>query len=150
MEALEPLPGKVGYFIGNDPRRWRNNIPTFAKVRYRDIYPGIDLIYYGNQNRIEYDFVLARGAEPGKIRLLFHGHDDAAISSNGDLVFRERGKEVRLQKPNLYQEINGVRQSIIGRYALRHVAESLEVGFEVGAYDKSKPLMGLSRGPLKD
>jgi len=71
--GLDELPGKSNYFIGNDSKNWHTNIPTYAKVQYKDIYPGIDLIYYGNQRQLEYDFVVAPGADPGVIRIAFDG-----------------------------------------------------------------------------
>jgi len=64
IEGLEPLPGKSNYFIGNDPTKWHTDIPTYAKVRYWDIYPGVDLVYYGHQQLLEYDFIVAAGANP--------------------------------------------------------------------------------------
>ena len=72
--GLDELPGKANYFIGNNPQNWHTNIPTYAKVQYRDVYPGIDLIYYGNQRQLEYGFVVAHGADPGVIRLAFFDH----------------------------------------------------------------------------
>jgi hypothetical protein len=69
VEGLDPLPGKSNYFVGNNPAKWHADIPTYAKVKYRDVYPGVDLVYYGNQGRLEYDLVLSPGTDPNVIRL---------------------------------------------------------------------------------
>ena len=120
----EELPGKSNYFIGNDPRKWRTNVPTYAKVKYRNIYPGVDLVYYGNQSgQLEYDFVLAPGADPSAILLAIDAAGQAGsgqwavssgqktagsgrlkIDANGDLVIPTEVGEFRFCKPVVYQE----------------------------------------------
>ncbi|HEY2946633.1 MAG TPA: hypothetical protein VGN09_29635, partial [Vicinamibacteria bacterium] len=85
-EGLEELPGKVSYFRSPDPKRWRANIPTYRKVAYRQIYPGIDLVLYGNERQIEYDFVVAPGADPRTVRLVFEGEGAVRLDSKGDLI----------------------------------------------------------------
>ncbi|MBI4489335.1 MAG: SBBP repeat-containing protein [Deltaproteobacteria bacterium] len=145
----EELPGKVNYFISNDPKKWRTNIPTYAKVRYQNVYPGVDLVYYGNQEHLEYDFVVAPGADPGTIRLAFEGADKVEIDSNGDLVVEIAGGDLRLRKPFIYQEIAGSRQEIIGNYVLvpspdkarEKGKDGYQIGFQLAAYDTSKPLI---------
>src|SRR5437660_1107519 len=83
------LPGKVNYFIGNDPAKWRTGISTYSGVRYRGIYSGIDLLYYGNQRQIEYDFLVGPGANPKDIELSMTGADDCRVDvATGDLVLR--------------------------------------------------------------
>ena len=136
--GLEELPGKANYFIGNDPGKWRTNVPTYAKVRYREVYPGIDLVYYGNQRQLEYDFVVAPGADPKKIVLGFKGADKIEIDANGDLVLHAAGGTIRQHKPIIYQEIDGVRHEISGSYVRRGANR---VGFKVAAYDASHPLV---------
>src|SRR5713101_4470945 len=89
--GLEELPGKVNYFLGSDPAQWRTNVPTYAKVRYESIYPGVDLIYYGDQRRFEYDFIVAPGADPRAITLAFEGPEQLAVDAQGDLVFEVAG-----------------------------------------------------------
>ena len=116
--GLDPLPGKSNYFRGNDPKQWRRNVPNYAKVKYEDVYPGIDLIYYGNQGQLEYDFVVAPGADPQAIRLTLApspspqgrgwpggaGEGQAVrIDANGDLVIATDGGEIRFRKPVVYQ-----------------------------------------------
>jgi hypothetical protein len=105
--GADELPGKANYFIGNDPKKWHTTVPTYAKVRYRNVYPGIDLEYYGNQDgQLEYDFVVAPGADPGRITLRVGAHRDAPlrIAPDGDLVISAEGGEVRFHKPVVYQE----------------------------------------------
>ena len=91
VTGLDELPGKSNYFIGNDPSKWRTNLPTYAKVKYQHVYPGIDLVYYGNQRHLEYDFVVAPGADPGAIRLAFQGEETLRIDGQGDLVLGAGG-----------------------------------------------------------
>jgi len=138
VEGLEPLPGKTNYFIGNDPAKWRTDIPAYAKIRYKAIYPGTDLVYYGNQRQLEYDFVLAPGADPRIIRLAIAGSEKLEAGTDGGLVLRTTGGEVRLHKPIIYQQVNGTRKEATGRYVLRG---KREIGFEVAAYDASRPLI---------
>jgi hypothetical protein len=87
VAGVDELQGKVNYFIGNDPKQWRTNIPTYAKVRYRDVYPGVDLIYYGQGKQLEYDFIVAPGANPEVIQLAFDGADSLRVEG-GDLRLR--------------------------------------------------------------
>src|SRR5207249_2037089 len=110
----------------------------YAKVEYRDVYPGVNLVYYGNQRQLEYDFVVSPGADPKAITLEFDGVDGAAIDGLGDLVLRTDGSEVRLRKPVVYQEHDGRRAVIPTRYVLK--AER-QVAFEVAAYDATTPLI---------
>ena len=121
----------------------QTNIPTYAKAKYEKVYPGIDLIYYGNQRQLEYDFIVAPGADPKAVRLAFEGADKLAIDKQGDLVVKAVGGDVRLHKPRVYQDINGQQREIEGGYVL-HRAKSHskdQVGFQVVAYDKNKPLV---------
>ena len=115
-EALDELPGKANYFIGNDPKRWRTNVPTYAKVRYRDVYPGVDVVYYGNQRQVEHDFVVAPGADPQTIRLRFEGVDKLSTDASGNLVLEANGSELLMASPVAYQEADGNRDPIEGRY----------------------------------
>ena len=136
--AQQELPGKVNYFIGNDPGSWRTNIATYARVKYRDVYPGVDLVYYGNDGQLEYDFVVAPGADPASIGLGFAGANDTQVDAAGDLVLHAGGGDARLRRPVLYQEANGVREAIAGGYVLY---DDRHVGFAVGAYDPARPLV---------
>jgi hypothetical protein len=142
--ALEPLPGRVNYFVGSDRRRWRTGIPTYARVRYQDVYPGIDVVYYGNGRRLEHDLVVAPGAEPAAIRLAFDGRRDVHVDGRGDLVLETDAGRLHLERPTIYQEVDGARRPVAGRYrvsgAERSVAER-RVSIEVAAYDRTKPLV---------
>jgi hypothetical protein len=136
--ALEVLPGKVNYFIGNDPARWRTNVATYGKVRYREIYPGVDLVYYGNRRQVEYDFIVAPGADPQRIALDFQGAERVEIDGQGDLLLHEARGPIRLRKPHVYQDIRGVRQEVAARYSLQGANR---VGFDLGSYDRRHPLI---------
>jgi hypothetical protein len=94
--GVEELPGKSNYFIGNDPSKWRTNVSTYAKVEYRDVYPGVDLVYYGNGRQLEHDFVVAPGADPGLIRLAVEGADKMELNAQGDLVLHASWYNTRI------------------------------------------------------
>lgn len=135
---LEEMPTKVNYFLGNDPALWVNNVATYAKIEYHDVYPGIDVIYYGNQGQLEYDFVVAAGSNPAAILLGFEGADELRLDSQGDLLLKVSGEQcLHLHKPVIYQEVNGVRRDIVGGYILNNRL----VGFEISSYDSSRPLV---------
>jgi uncharacterized repeat protein (TIGR03803 family) len=146
ITGLGKFPGTSNYFIGNDPTKWRTKVPNYARVQYESIYPGVDLVYYGSQSNLEYDFVVAPGADPGQINLAFEVQSqgqpkfDRARLDNGDLVFDVDGREVRFHKPVVYQRTSkpGVQTPIEGSYVLR--ADN-RVQFELGQYDRSKPLV---------
>lgn len=133
-----PLPGRVNYFLGNDPRRWRRDIPTYGRVRYAEVYPGVDLVYYGSGQRLEYDFVVAPGAHPEAIRLAYPGANPPELDASGDLVLATPAGPVRQHRPVLYQEVGGVRKPVRGEYALN---QDGTVGFALGDYDASQPLV---------
>src|SRR5216117_1725182 len=138
VTGLEELPGKANYFIGKDRSKWRTNVPTYAKVRYENVYPGIDLVYYGNQRQLEYDFVVAPGADPKKIVLGFKGADRLEIDAQGELVLHAAGADLRQHKPIIYQQVDGVRRDIAGGYVRKGANR---VGFQVAAYDTTRPLV---------
>ncbi|HKQ93035.1 MAG TPA: SBBP repeat-containing protein [Blastocatellia bacterium] len=139
VAGVDQLPGKTNYFIGSDPRKWRKDIPTYAKVKYEAVYPGVDVVYYGAQGReLEYDFIVAPGADPKAIKLSFEGADKLELNDQGDLVLQLAGKPIHLRKPVVYQEKNGVRQEIASNYA---PAGAREVAIDIAAYDASRPLV---------
>jgi uncharacterized protein (TIGR03437 family) len=138
MIGRDELPSKNHYFIGSDPRKHHTNIANYAKVEYREVYPGVNLIYYGNQRQLEYDLILEPGANPRAIKLAFEGAVRLDIDARGDLILRLPGGEVRQHKPVIYQEIAGVKHFIPGRYVR---AGRYEVGFQVAQYDRSQPLV---------
>ncbi len=136
--GLEELPGKSNYFLGNDPSKWRTNVPRYAKVSYKDVYPGVDLVYYGNQRQLEYDLVVSPGTDPDAIALSFEGVERLRIDARGDLVLNTSGGEIRQHKPLVYQELDGIRREIAGSYVL---SGGRQVGFQVAAYDAGQPLV---------
>src|SRR2546426_76411 len=156
VTALDELPGKSNYFIGSDPKKWRTDLPTYGKVKYEGVYPGIDLVYYGNQRQVEYDFVVAPGADPKAITLAIENRNTkiaarqskiqnrkSKIDSNGDLVVEVNGSEVRFHKPVVYQptadaanprsEIQN-RKLLDGRYVL---TTDNQIHFEISNHDKT-------------
>ncbi|HXN21356.1 MAG TPA: SBBP repeat-containing protein [Candidatus Dormibacteraeota bacterium] len=138
IEGSDRLPGRVDYFVGNDPKNWHTDIPSYARVKYTGVYPGVDLIFYGNQNRLEYDFVVAPGSDPSVIKMNLEGANKLRINSRGDLLLSVSGGEVVLQKPVVYQQLNGRRHEIDGKYL---IAGNHRVGFAVANYDRSEPLI---------
>ncbi|HTR39098.1 MAG TPA: SBBP repeat-containing protein [Bryobacteraceae bacterium] len=124
------------YFVGNDPTKWRTAVPNYARVRYSGIYPGIDLVYYGREGTLEYDWIVAPGADPGKIRITFEGRPDLRIDGQGDLVIRQGGNEYRHKKPAIYQEIAGKRTAVDGLWVVR----GSECSFQIGVYDHTRTL----------
>jgi hypothetical protein len=138
VRGEEELPGKANYFMGNNPAKWRANVPTYAKVSYKNVYRGVDLVYYGNQGRLEHDFVVSPGADSGRIRLRLEGSKKVSLDAVGNLMVAVEGGEVRFERPLIYQEDSGGRREIPGGYVLNGAHE---VAFEVGSYDRSKPLV---------
>src|SRR5512132_494930 len=138
VTGKDALRGRVNYFRGKDPAHWHTQIPTYAKVAYEGIYPGVDLAYYGNQGQLEYDFVVAPGADPGALKLVFRGADRIEINAAGELVLSTASGDIRMHAPVIYQETAGVRTPVAGGYVLK---EPQQVSFEVAAYDTSRPLV---------
>jgi hypothetical protein len=138
VTGVDPLSGKANYFIGNDPAKWHSGVPTYAKVRYTDVYPGIDLVYYGNQRQLEYDFVIAPGANPKPIRLQFAGAKKLKLTADGDLTVTATNGEIAFHKPVIYQVKNGKCQPVEGQFSL--LAKNT-VSFTLGQYDHMKPLV---------
>lgn len=146
--GLNELPGKSNYLMGRDPQKWHTQVSTYTRIQYRDIYPGVDLIYYGNQQQLEYDFVVAPGADPKAITLAFEGADNIEIDPEGNLILQLADDEIRFHKPQVYQEIHGTQQVIPGDYVFLNNGprttdhrQPIKIGFQVAAYDTSKPLV---------
>jgi hypothetical protein len=138
VSGMEELPGKANYFIGNEPAKWRSNVPTYGKVSYKDVYPGVDLIYYGNQRQLEYDFVIAPGADPRQVKLRFAGAMAVKINASGDLTVSTKHGEIAFQRPVVYQWKDGKREGVEGRFRL--LGRSA-VGLSVGKYDRGRQLV---------
>ena len=126
--GVKELPGKSNYFIGNDPRKWRTNIPTYGKVKYKDVYPGIDLIYYGNQRQLEFDFVVAPGGDPTAIKFEFDSTDEVEINETGSLVLHSSAGPIYMRKPVVYQKLDGARKEIRAGYVLFEVEDNESQG----------------------
>jgi hypothetical protein len=133
-----PLAGRVNYFIGNDPSRWHVDVPTFERVRRHDVYPGIDVVYYGREDRLEYDFVVAPGASVGDIRMRFDGAEVRGLGPDGELVLTTPDGDLRQHRPMLFQVRDGIRRTITGGYLLNREGS---IGFEADSYDRSLPLV---------
>ena len=131
------LPGKSNYFLGNNPAAWRKSVPQFARVRYENVYPGINLVFYGNQGRLEYDFQVAPGADPKQAELEFKGAKQLEIQ-DGALIIQGANNSVRLEAPRVYQEVAGKQQPVEASFVLHG---SNRAGFTVGSYDRSRELV---------
>jgi uncharacterized repeat protein (TIGR01451 family) len=137
VTGADLLPGKSNYFLGNDPAKWRHGVPQFARVRYENIYPGINLVFYGNQGQLEYDFQVAPGSDPSQAELEFNGAKKLQLK-NGALVIESAAGTLQLQAPRVYQEIAGREQPVEGSFVLRG---SKRAGFAIGPYDHSRELI---------
>jgi hypothetical protein len=156
LVGLDELPGRSNYFIGNDPKKWRTNVPSYARVKYEGVYPGVDVVYYGKQRQLEYDFVVAPGADPNQIKLSFAGADGMRVDADsGDLVLKMGEDEVRFQKPAVSQPAVAAvydrsRRSLPGQAPSAATAEldgafvlasNNEVGFRVAGYEPKRALV---------
>ena len=132
-----PQPSTASYFIGNDPSAWKQDVPHFGRVRYKEVYAGIDAVYYGNQGELEYDFVVAPGADPDVIALEFTGLDGMSLDTNGDLVLDTGDGALVQHRPVVYQVVDGTRRRVEAAYDL---VDDNTVGFALGAFDAALPL----------
>lgn len=138
ITGRELLASRSNYFIGNDPAQWRTNVEHYARVQYEDVYPDIDLVYYGNQSQLQYDFILAPGADPGQIGLQFPEADALEIEDiSGDLLIHLGGEVVRQHAPFSYQEVDGAKVEVQSAFKL----DGDIVRFILGAYDAARPLV---------
>src|SRR6266404_3561793 len=137
-EGGDEAPGKSNYFIGNDPEKWRTNVPNYARVTYHGVYPGVDVVYYGNHRQLEFDYVIAPGANPDMIKLAFKGAKKLRINTQGNLVIQTTAGEIQQHKPVIYQKTNGIKQYVEGHYLLR---PDHTVGFEIAEYDITNALV---------
>jgi len=138
ISGREPQAGKTNYFLGNDPARWHRDVANYAAVKYSGVYPGIDVVYYGNQRQLEYDIIVGAGANPERIALAFEGVKTLSIDQGGNLVLETPGGTLVQQKPVIYQNSGTGRESVAGRYVL---LAGQRAGFAVAGYDKSRPLV---------
>ena len=136
ISGAQPLPGTVNYFIGNDPSQWTKGVSTFGRVKYQQTYPGIDLVYYGTQRQLEYDFIVSPGADPKQIALEFSGARPM-LGPDGDLVLTLDGAALTFRKPVVYQTVAGKKRMIAGDYKL----SGDRVQFALGRYDHNRALV---------
>ena len=129
--------GKVNYFTGNDKANWHPDVSVYGRVRLHQVYPGIDLTYYGHQGQLEYDFIVAPGADAAAIHVRFDGATPQ-LAGNGDLVLPVNGNEVRFHQPVVYQTMDGKRHPVEGAFQM---AKNDEVSFHLGPYDRSRELV---------
>ncbi|HZW05453.1 MAG TPA: SBBP repeat-containing protein, partial [Candidatus Nitrosotalea sp.] len=137
LTAFDRLPGQSNYFLSNDPTKWHTGIPQFARVRYEQIYPGIDLVFYGSQGRLEYDFQVAPGSDPSQAELEFAGAKKIELQDGALILTGEKGS-LRLDPPRVYQHIAGRDQPVSGSFVLRGANRA---GFAIGDYDHSRQLV---------
>ncbi|MDP9159993.1 MAG: SBBP repeat-containing protein [Acidobacteriota bacterium] len=138
ISATDQLPGKSNYFLGNDPAKWHSNVPQFARVHYSNVYKGINLVYYGVQGRMEFDFEVAPGADPRQIALHFAGPRKLKVTPDGELVLASAHGDLRFHSPKIYQQIGSERIPVAGRFSLRGRHEA---GFDLAAYDPRQTLI---------
>src|SRR5215831_18365755 len=136
-QGADILPGTSNYFLGNDPKRWHRNVAQYARVRYASVYPGVDLVYYGSQGQLEYDFEVAPGADPKNVQLKFDGAQKLELDGH-DLVLSTADGSLRLEAPRVYQTVGHSRKPVDGKFVL--LAQNT-VGFELGAYDRNQRLV---------
>ncbi len=137
-ESLDPLLTVSNYFVGKNPSKWQTGVPNYARVAYHGVYPGVDVVYYGQDGRLEYDFVVAPGADATSIVISFDGIDTMSLDTNGDLVLRSSGTEVRAHQPSVYQQNGSSKDVVTCNY---HLLPGNRVAFNVGTYDHSKELV---------
>ncbi len=138
VDGTEPGAARVQHFIGGDPNQWRTNIPTFGRVRYQAIYPGISLEYYGRDGSLEYDFLVNPGADPTRIALEFDGVDRVSLLSAGDVEIQAGGHRMVQRRPIAYQVVDGRRRPVEAAFVRRGPAQ---LAFSIGAYDRARPLV---------
>jgi hypothetical protein len=138
VSANDQLPGKTNYFVGNDPSKWRSNVASYARVSYEDVYPGVNLAFHGAQRQLEFDFMVAPGANPAPIGFHFTGAQRVNTDDSGNLILSSAAGDVLLHKPVAYQEQNGARHNVDARFVLK---ANNKVSFELGNYDRSRELV---------
>jgi len=138
LHGVGSTTARVNYYIGQDPARWLENVPTYGKVVQQDIYPGVDLEFDGQQGQLEYDFIVKPGASPGQIRLDFHGVERLEVDRRGNLLLHVAGRVLKMEKPRLYQNADRGRHHVAGGFV---VIDDHQVAFRVGEYDVERPLI---------
>jgi len=139
VEQKSILPSVTNYYLGREARNWHTAVPNYGKVSFNEVYPGIDVVYYGQEGKLEYDFVVRPGADPGRIRLKFSGADSLRVNPSGDLVVKAGDREIIQRKPFIYQQIGGTRRQVSGEY--RVIKGTQEVHLALAMYDRSLTLV---------
>ena len=134
----DELPGTANYLVGNDPNQWHTDIPTYASVTYQNVYPGVDMVFHGQQDALEYDFDVQPGSDPRAIQMSIAGADQVSMDAQGDLLLTAGDATLTAQPPNIYQEIDGQQQEVAGQYQL---LGGNTIGFTLGSYDTTQPLV---------
>src|ERR1035438_2530495 len=137
VTGLDLQSGRSNYLIGPNPANWRTDVPNFGRVRYGNLYPGVDLLYYGNDRELEYDLMVSPGGDPNRISLAFDGADRLRIEPGGDLEIEVGGSRLMLRRPHSYQDIAGVRKEVASEFAL----QGNVVKFRLGRYDRNHTLV---------
>jgi hypothetical protein len=137
-DTLNRLPGVSNYYLGKSPADWHTGVPQYARVAFRSVYPGIDLVYYGTQGELESDFVLSPGANPKRIAFRVSGIDRMQLTASGNLLMQLPAGSLELKKPTIYQNLDGGRHTIAGNFVIRG---KNEVGLALGDYDSTQPLV---------
>ena len=136
-EAIEPLTSTTNYLIGNDPSKWQTDVKEYTKLRYTDVYPGIDVVYQGNHQQLRYDFIVKPGASANAIAMAFEGASNIAVNKDGDLVLTIGNKTLVTRKPFTYQEDGGAKKEVASHF----VVKDGRVTFELAKYDTTKDLI---------
>lgn len=139
--AEEVLPGKINYFKGNNVRKWETGIPAYQSVIYKEIYKDIDMKFYGNNRQLEYDIIVKPGADPSQVKLAYEGIKGLKITADGDLEIKLKESSIMQSKPVIYQEIDGKRVSVDGKFKILNQRSKYAYGFEIASYDKKHPLI---------
>ena len=138
VQGVNLLPTRTNYFIGRSREQWHTGVRSYGRVRYCDVYRGVDLVYHQSREQLEYDFVVSPNTSPSTIRLGFDGAESFRLDEDGNLVLKSRKGEIRHRKPTIYQNRDGQRRIIAGGYRL---LRSGEVSFHVAPYDRTRPLI---------
>jgi len=137
VEAMDKKEGRVNYFIGKDPKKWKTNVATYGAILYKNIYPGIDMKFYGTNSQLEYDVIVSPQADPSKVRLSYRGAKKLSLTPKGELEIALAHGSILQKKPVVYQMLDGKRKEIEGKFVLA----GNTYGFEVGAYDRNCSLV---------
>ena len=138
VEGIEELPGKTNFLLGQNPHQWIIDVPRFKKIAYQQVYPGVDLVFYGNEGHLEYDIVLSPGADLKQVKLAFRGTGEIGTNRDGDLLMTVGDMEILQRRPVVYQEVDGQRRELHAEYILTGKEEA---GIAVEGYDPGQPLV---------